>query len=101
MEDPRLEALLDHFSYNPYVLREGYPSPISYADLLHIDDWNVRLILHPNPDPKFIPGTLEEAVGYIRSLKRSHIDYSGLIDSGVAVSAESLGEKNPYVVSDS
>ena len=93
----KFEALLDHFAYNPYVLREGYPSPISMADLLHIEDWNVRLILYPNPEPSLIPGTLEEAIGYIRSLKQSHIDYSGLIEKGIAVSVEELG-KDPYAV---
>ena len=95
----RLKALCDHFPYNPLVMRDGSIHKISWADLQHAEDqwWNVKLILRPLPEI-IIPGSLDEVVGFFECLKQQNIDYSGLIEKGLAISTEDL-EKDPYVES--
>lgn len=97
----RLKALSLYYGYETLVMRDGSIHPLNIADLSHAGDpyWNVKLILYP---PSYFYnngvclGTLEEAAGYFEGLKERHIDFLGLIDSGYAISVESL-EEDPYV----
>ena len=92
----KIQALLDHYGHSPLVLRDGSIHKISMADLQHADDpcWSVKLILYPCTSD-LCPGRLEEAVGFIDGLKEQHIDYSGLIEQGYAISVYDL-EEDPY-----
>jgi hypothetical protein len=93
----RLKALSMYYGYETLVMRDGSIHKIDLADLSHAGDpyWNVKLILYPLPDPSLCPGTLEEAAGFFEGLKEQHMDFLGLIDSGYAISVDSL-EKDPY-----
>ena len=93
-----VRILYEYFPYHPLVLRDGTIHPISEADLCH-PEWQVKLILYPNPDPLLCPGNLDEAVGYITELKKSRVDIFGLISSGQAISVKDL-ETDPYVIPD-
>jgi hypothetical protein len=93
----RLKALSMYYGYETLVMRDGSIHKMDLADLSHAGDpyWNVKLILYPLSDPSLCPGTLEEAAGFFEGLKTGHYDFLGLIDSGYAISVDSL-EKDPY-----
>ena len=86
-----------YYGYETLVMRDGSIHKLDLADLSHAGDpyWNVKLILYPLSDPSLCPGTLEEAAGFFEGLKTGHYDFLGLIDSGYAISVDSLME-DPY-----
>ena len=92
----RLTAFADHYGYFPLVLREESIHKISLADLQHANDswWDVKLILYPITSD-LCPDKLEEAAKFIEGLKKNHIDYSGLIEQGYAISVYDFSQ-DPY-----
>lgn len=98
----RLKALTDHYGYSPLVFREGSIHDISIADLTHALDewWDVKLILYPPPDDlSLFPNSLKMVSEFIEELKEKHIDYSGLIELGYAISVYDFPD-NPYLTRD-